>query len=132
MRHLRSLLRCKSGFPVSSSARILFIFLVANTSCAAYTCALILHQLELLGRSFSQTLPAVRSGLISLSSVPPIDYVLVPIGVTISVRALLAQQLVETVVWLLQLPRPPNLLFKAFLAALIGLVWILWSQPSRL
>lgn len=98
-----------------------------ETDVVSRTCTLILHQLELLGRSFSQLLLAIQPGLIDMSAISSIDYVLVPIGVAVSVRALLAQQLLELVLWLFQLPRLPNMVFKAFLAALIGLGWILWS-----
>lgn len=94
---------------------------------AAHTCTLILRQLELLGRSFSQLLLAIQPDLINLSAISSIDYVLVPVGVAVSVRALLAQQLLELVLWLFQLPRLPNMIFKAFLAALLGLAWMLWT-----
>lgn len=105
---------------------------VLTLPTAAQTCTLVLYQLKLLGHHFSQLLLAIRPDLPHLSVISPVDYVLVPIGVVVSVRALLAQQLVELGFWLFQLPRLPNAVFKAFLAALLGLCCFFWTQPGRI
>ncbi|MCJ1465856.1 hypothetical protein MMC07_004475 [Pseudocyphellaria aurata] len=100
----------------------------ANALSQIYT--LMLHQLELLGYSFSQRFLGIRSGLTSLSAISCVDYVLVPVGIVVSIRALLTQQLVEVVFWLFQLPRLPNAVFKALLVALLGFGCVFWTHSG--